>query len=80
MAAAVPVAPLPFPLQEKDLSSPSTPSRNSNERRDVEAAVAPRVQDEHTQPIRPIHGWRWALGGMLYDHYTDNQLADYPLG
>ena len=76
MADAVPVAPLPLPLQEKQLSSPSTPSRISDERRDVEAAVTPSVQDEHTQPIRPIHGWRWALGGMSRYHYTHHHLAD----
>lgn len=65
MAATVPVA-SPLSLREKELPSAATPARTGDiDNRDVEAVIPPPVIATSAQPIRPIHGWRWALGGKM---------------
>ncbi|KAL8997628.1 MAG: hypothetical protein Q9188_006283 [Gyalolechia gomerana] len=63
MATTVPLAPLPLRAKERDGSSPSLFATNKHgSDHDVEAAVIQGPSTTEVQPVRPIHGWRWALG------------------
>ena len=56
-----------LPIEEKRPSSPSTPSKASDDQ-DVEAAAIPQQFPDEGQPPRDIYGWKWGLAGNSYSH------------